>query len=315
MSITSLSDAAILARAMELAARGRITTVELLALLIEVDDRRLYAAGGHPSLYPYCVDAHQLSDGDAATLSPAARAARRFPLVLDLLRGGGINLTTVRLLAPHLTEENHRQVLEAACGLARPQVEHLVVTLAPRPVPAPVLRPVMAAPPPTFPAPVAVSRPQVASVTPLAAEVYRLGVNLSPTARAAWMRLRELVAGDDGQVMERALSAAVATLEKEKLGLGAKPGPARPTAENSRHVPADVKRTVTARDGGQCGFRSTDGRRCKERRHLQFHHVRPWMAGGPTTAANVELRCGTHNRYESDLFYGRKAMPLADASL
>ena len=61
------------------------------------------------------------------------------------------------------------------------------------------------------------------------------------------------------------------------------------------------------RDGGQCAFRSAGGRRCKERRHLEFHHVRPWMAGGPTTAGNIQLRCGMHNRYEADVFYDRRA--------
>lgn len=33
------------------------------------------------------------------------------------------------------------------------------------------------------------------------------------------------------------------------------------------------------------------------------------MTGGPTTVDNIQLRCGAHNQYEADLFYG----PIRDA--
>jgi hypothetical protein len=39
----------------------------------------------------------------------------------------------VRLLAPHLTSENHRQVLESACGKKKGEVEEIVARLCPRP--------------------------------------------------------------------------------------------------------------------------------------------------------------------------------------
>ena len=48
----------------------------------------------------------------------------------------------------------------------------------------------------------------------------------------------------------------------------------------------------------QCAFVSKDGRRCEERRFLELHHEKPWIAGGGRTARNVSLRCAAHNRYE-----------------
>jgi hypothetical protein len=47
-----------------------------------------------------------------------------------------------------------------------------------------------------------------------------------------------------------------------------------------------------------------DGHRCGERAFVEFHHIRPYAAGGPCTVDNIELRCRAHNVYEADAFYG-----------
>jgi hypothetical protein len=47
-----------------------------------------------------------------------------------------------------------------------------------------------------------------------------------------------------------------------------------------------------------------DGHRCGERSFVEFHHVRPYAAGGPCTVDNIELRCRAHNVYESETFFG-----------
>ena len=70
----------------------------------------------------------------------AARAARRFPVVLGLLSDGSLTLTTVRILAPHLTADNHRELLESACRRSKREVEELVARLFPRPAVATLVR-------------------------------------------------------------------------------------------------------------------------------------------------------------------------------
>src|SRR2546428_3801874 len=71
----------------------------------------------------------------------AARAARRFPVILELLAEGSVNLTAVKLLAPLLTPENHRDVLQAARGKRKAGIEEMVARLAPKPdVPCSVRR-------------------------------------------------------------------------------------------------------------------------------------------------------------------------------
>jgi hypothetical protein len=56
-------------------------------------------------------------------------------------------------------------------------------------------------------------------------------------------------------------------------------------------MPLPVRRVVHERDGDQCGFLDGNGRRCTERRHLEFHHLDPFARGGARDPARVALRC------------------------
>jgi hypothetical protein len=153
---TGLSDRDLLARLGMLAERERDALVELVAHLAALDSRpAVYAAQGHSSLFSYCTHALRLSEDAACNRIEAARACRRFPVILDLLSSGEVSLTAVRLLGRHLTPENHRAVLDRARGRSRQQIEILVAELAPRPdVPTSVRRlPTSTAPPLSAPAP------------------------------------------------------------------------------------------------------------------------------------------------------------------
>lgn len=63
----------------------------------------------------------------------AARVVWQFPVLLDRLEDGSVNLTTVALLAAHLTPKNHQELLDAARHMSKRQVEELVARLRPQP--------------------------------------------------------------------------------------------------------------------------------------------------------------------------------------
>src|SRR2546425_2328948 len=134
VSAAALSDQDLLARLEVLASKEREASAELVAHLAALDSRpALYAAQGYGSLFSYCTQALRLSEDAACNRIEAARACRRFPVILDLLGSGGVTLTSVRLLGRHLTPENHQAVLGKATGRSRQQIEALVAQLAPRP--------------------------------------------------------------------------------------------------------------------------------------------------------------------------------------
>jgi 5-methylcytosine-specific restriction endonuclease McrA len=343
---SALSDADLLSRLSILAARSREDTVEMVAHLAELEARRIYLAEGYGSAFVYCRVALCLSEHAAYSRLVAARVARQFPVVLEGLADGSFNLTTLRLLAPHLTPNNHRDVLARAVGRSKREIEALVASLAPQPDVAPSVRKLPASeavvspegsalatsvtrptptvqllvernaasgdPTVTVPAvpagPPPAPRPVIASLSPTR---YRLQCTIGEQAHAN-LRLaqdllrREIPDGDPGAIVERALTLLLAHIAKEKTAATPTPGPPRPTAAGSRHIPAAVKRAVWLRDRGQCAFMARIGRRCTERAFLEFHHIRPFAVGGEATVGNISLRCRRHNVHEAELVFGER---------
>jgi len=128
-----LSDGDLLAATECVAGDERRTTAELLALLAELDTRRLYLSEGYSSLFTYCTQRLRLSESAAYGRITAARAARRFPILFVRLSEGEVTLTSISLLAPHLTDDNHESLLDAARHASRRDVERLVASLHAQP--------------------------------------------------------------------------------------------------------------------------------------------------------------------------------------
>jgi hypothetical protein len=389
LAVTRLSDDELVSQVVRLAGREREATAALVAHLRELDARRLYCALGFSSLFTYCTEALHLSEHAAYLRIEAARAARRFPIILEQLADGSVHLTAVGLLASHLTQENHRRLLEAARHQSKRRVEDLIARIRPLPpvpssirkLPEPGSSPSgagnptgahpsrtgrvesnepgsPAAPAETGPgltvfalAAVPAPGPPPAVVAPLAPGRYRVQFTASgefcEKLRQAQDLLRHQIPdGDPAAIFDRALAALLEQLRRQKhaatrrprgeQGRTPPPGPDRnatrtsridssvaspsktgsaPTGAStrdtgSRHIPAAVKRTVWDRDGGRCAFVSRHGRRCAERGALEFHHVEPYAVGGPATTENISLRCRAHNGYESEIFYGRRYVPV-----
>ncbi|HEU4798896.1 MAG TPA: HNH endonuclease, partial [bacterium] len=132
--------------------------------------------------------------------------------------------------------------------------------------------------------------------------------------------------GDLGQVIDRALTALLRDLTRQKFAATDRPHETAMDRShrsnerkgggivpNSRHIPAEVRRTVWSRDGGQCAFVAHTGRRCTARAFLEFHHVVPHSAGGEATVENIQLRCRGHNGYEAELYFSRRKHAGPDA--
>ena len=118
---------------MRVAGDERRTTAELLALLAELDLRKLYLGEGYSSLFTYCTQRLHLSESAAYGRITAARAAKRFPTLVARLTEGDVTLTSISLLAAHLTDDNHESLLDAARHASRRDVERLVASLHAQP--------------------------------------------------------------------------------------------------------------------------------------------------------------------------------------
>jgi hypothetical protein len=131
--VAQLSDGDLLCQTSMVAARERESTVELVGYLAELDARKLYVAEGYGSLFAYCTGPLRLAERAAYNRIEAARLSRRFSVVLDLLAEGSLNLSTLRLLAPHLRPDNFETLVSRARHRSKRKVEALVAELAPQP--------------------------------------------------------------------------------------------------------------------------------------------------------------------------------------
>jgi hypothetical protein len=122
--------------------------------------------------------------------------------------------------------------------------------------------------------------------------------------------------GDLAAVIEQAVTEKLERLEARRFARTSNPrkDPADAETEDpdlspsSRYIPAAVRRAVRERDGDRCRYVDEQGRRCKGRDGLQFHHGRPFGLGGGHSVNNVRLMCRAHNAYLAECDYGREAM-------
>lgn len=351
-SRSHLADHVLLRTLADVVTRDRATTAEMLALIAEVDRRRLYAGAGFESMYAYCVRHLHMSEDVAYKRIRTARVSRRFPAVLEAVSDGRLNLSTVVRLAPYLKRiptKAGNELLSTAEGVTRAELEVLLAErfpqadlptvvqelspcvtseqLAPGPVhdscvtsstgdealgrtaddgnqaahhvSAPASAQTLAAPAPAMPA------PRVAPLSP-----GRFGMQLTVSQvthdklRYAQVLLSHAVpSGDLAEVLDRALDALIATLEKRKFAATDKPHKAGRTSD-PRHIPATIRRTVRERDEGRCTYVTADGHRCEARKFLEYDHKLPVARGGTSTVDNVRLRCRAHNQLEAERVFG-----------
>lgn len=139
-ALCSLSDRQLIAETHRLTERERHATADVIAVLMEVQERGLHLSEGYSSMFSYCTQALQFSEHAAYGRIEAARGAKRFPVILDLLAEGALTLTTLDLLKTHLTVENHADLLAAARHKSKRDVQELVASIRPLPAVASSVR-------------------------------------------------------------------------------------------------------------------------------------------------------------------------------
>jgi len=131
-ALSHLSDPELVRALHTLVTQDRTTTASLLAHLAEVDERRLYAPAGYPSMFAYCLGALRFSEDATSKRIQAARTARRFPAIFPAVADGRLHLSAVVMLAPCLTEANAADLLAAAAGKTKAEIELLLAERFPQ---------------------------------------------------------------------------------------------------------------------------------------------------------------------------------------
>jgi len=67
----------------------------------------------------------------------------------------------------------------------------------------------------------------------------------------------------------------------------------------SRYIPVETKREVIKRSEHKCEFPG-----CRERRNLQWDHIKPFALGGDRSVKNIRLLCRAHNQRRAIKTFG-----------
>jgi hypothetical protein len=265
-----LSDSALIAEVTRCARDERHATAQLVAHLAELDARQLYLGAGKSSLFTYCRDVLGLSDDAAYNRVEAARACRLFPEMLEQLVDASLTITSVRLLARHLSAENHRELLAAASHRSKREVEELIARRFPKPDTASSVRKVPERPspvavPPTRPAepthapfmaiappaPVLTAsetvcpRPTASThrpaVKPLAADRYEIRFTATAATRDKLKVAQDLLrhaipSGDVAAIFDRALGELIEAHSRRKMAVVRRPSKAHAVGAGARPV-------------------------------------------------------------------------------
>src|SRR6478609_7692287 len=128
-----LGNSELLAGLSTLVRQSNELTAQVLAHLVELEERMLHLELGFASLFSYCVEALGMSEGAAGRRVAAARVCQRFSGAFERVARGQLHLCALCALAPHLTADNATELMDACLGKTRRQVEALLAVRFPRP--------------------------------------------------------------------------------------------------------------------------------------------------------------------------------------
>ena len=319
-SLYHLSDGDLLRQIESLARDESDTTIKILHHLNEIERRKLHLDLGYGSMFDYCTRCLEYSPSAAGRRIQAARCVRRYPPVLELLEKRELTVCGASLIAPILTVDNFREILERVRGASHRDIEGIVAER----------RPPVAFQDRVQPVRVATTERDKNVVTPGAGSASarieekllvqflagkELMANLDEVKallsnRGEWLSLGDVFEILVAEFLERHSPAARQARRKANKRAASPDSRRRELtdANPSRHIPAEVRDEVYIRDGGKCAFVAANGTRCGSRHGLEVDHVVPYSAGGTNDLSNLRLLCAAHNLRAAEQRLGAHVM-------
>jgi len=345
----ALSDRELEESLRDLLGSGARLEARIVAHLAEVEARRMHLRAGRSSMYEYCQKDLGLSDYEAFCRIAAARVAAKYPVVFGMLERRELSLTAIVEVRKFLTAESHRELLAEVAGKTKLQVREALARQFPRTDVPGKIRKLPGAENRAQSAidPLSTDRyrlqltisGELKRQLELAQELLshanphgdlavvleralplliaklrnrRFGAKVARTRKskkapeAALSRARTKTgesAEETGAVLSKAKGENDAWLSTRSDGAHHEHG--------RRHIPANVRREVTARDGERCAFVNERGRRCECRAFLEIDHREPWAKQGRETTGNLRWMCRQHNRLLAEREFGKEHVAAA----
>ena len=106
-------------------------------ILRQIDHHKVYSELGYRSLMDYAISALGLTSDVAYNHCSAVRKSNDLPEVRKALSEGVVNVSAVRHMAPVLTQENQKEMVELATRLTQTELRREIAKRNPEVDPAP----------------------------------------------------------------------------------------------------------------------------------------------------------------------------------
>jgi 5-methylcytosine-specific restriction endonuclease McrA len=127
-------------------AHDRKSFAVILTRIAEIDERKLYLAEGYSCMKAFLMERMRLTEGAAYKRLTTARLARQYPGIQVALADGRLHMRAVLMLGPYLTSGNADELVAAAAGKTRFELEVLLAGRFPKPDVPDRLEPIVSSP-------------------------------------------------------------------------------------------------------------------------------------------------------------------------
>jgi 5-methylcytosine-specific restriction endonuclease McrA len=325
--IQAYSDGDLLAETRLLVEKERLTTLELIECLAEVEARMLYATLGYSSLWNFCIEYLKLSEGATQRRIQAMRLSKQVPQVKGSIAEGSLSLSNASKLESFFksekksgraqTLEQKQQTIEKMKGLSQSECEKKLFEISPQFETAQkeVLQPV------------AVDQTLLKLIldSATAEKLNLLRDRLAHQLPSATYtdiitfliedklnRIEQKFQGKEPQsevqlvhpTESRSTAAAIVTPQVSDPEITrSKPIPSR-----RKTIPISTLRDLAKRSDLKCEYTSPDGKRCLSSYALEVDHIQPVVFGGTNELSNLRHSCKVHNGLFSKQAFGTDFM-------
>jgi hypothetical protein len=306
-------------RAQGAAKQFKRSEIELINIIQEIDEKKVFFEKKYTSTFAYCVGFLKLSDNLSLDLIAIARASKKVPELKKAIQNESLTASKARRITSVITKENASHWLSLAQNVSKEKLEKEIAKVRPQ-----VLTPEKAkyVTENRLKLELGISE-EFMKTLKRAQEILcqKSGSYKNFEATLSWA-LEEIVRREDPlKKAERAVTAEVKRSKKETIISLCSNKPedqAKREGESNKillgpgrvaqRIPLDAhtKHLVNLRDQARCTFKDEKGERCGERKWMHIHHKLSVSNGGGNNPENLVSLCSAHH----DLAH-RLLLPLA----
>lgn len=249
---------------LRLASVHRNCLSETLEMLSELNRRKGFLELGHESLLKYCVKELRLSESAAYRRIKALKILSKSADTKALLNKGDLTLTQISKASELFDQFKHDS------GRPLPAREQSAL-----------LRSVVHKESHQ-------SENQIREALELPQKPRKISIDVSEETYELWKKFKSLNAHKD---LSDEMLLRFAIEKAESVEAPKKKMPIKEHKEDSRYIPAHLKREVFKKAGYKCQWKE-----CKSVYALEIDHIMPIAKGGKTIASNLRLLCRNHNQ-------------------